>query len=73
MRETLDNLQNLTTKLELAVDRVNHGQGVIGAMLSPRNNGQQVVANIASASESMRRPRHASIRLRSSLRTWWRG
>ncbi len=54
MRETLDNLQKLTTKLEVAVDRVDRGQGVIGAMLSPRNNGQQVVANITSASESMR-------------------
>jgi phospholipid/cholesterol/gamma-HCH transport system substrate-binding protein len=54
MRETLDNLQKLTTKLEVAVDRVDRGQGVIGAMLSPQNNGQQVVANIRSTAESMR-------------------
>jgi phospholipid/cholesterol/gamma-HCH transport system substrate-binding protein len=54
MRETLDGLQKLTGKLEVAVDRVNRGEGVIGAMLSPKNNGQRVVANISSASESMR-------------------
>jgi phospholipid/cholesterol/gamma-HCH transport system substrate-binding protein len=54
MRETLDGLQKLTAKLDLAVDRVDRGQGVIGAMLSPQNNGQRVVANISSAAESMR-------------------
>jgi phospholipid/cholesterol/gamma-HCH transport system substrate-binding protein len=54
MRETLDGLQRLTAKLEVAVDRVDRGQGVIGAMLSPRNNGQRVVANISSAAESIR-------------------
>lgn len=54
MRETLDGFQKLTVKLEVAVDRVNRGEGVIGAMLSPKNNGQRVVANISSASESMR-------------------
>ncbi|MGA8059877.1 MAG: MlaD family protein [Candidatus Binataceae bacterium] len=54
MRETLDDLQKLTAKLEVAVDRVDRGQGVIGAMLSPQNNGKRMVANITSASESMR-------------------
>jgi phospholipid/cholesterol/gamma-HCH transport system substrate-binding protein len=54
IRETLDNLQALTAKLDLAVDRVDRGQGVIGAMLSPQNNGKRVVANISSAAESMR-------------------
>ena len=54
MRETLDNLQKLTAKLEVAVDRVDRGQGVIGAMLSPQNNGKRMVANITSAAESMR-------------------
>ena len=54
MRETLDDLQKLTAKLEVAVDRVDRGQGVIGAMLSPQNNGKRMVANITSAAESMR-------------------
>ena len=54
MRETLDDLQKLTAKLEVAVDRVDRGQGVIGAMLSPQNNGKRMVANISSAAESMR-------------------
>ena len=44
----------MTAKLELAVDRVDRGQGVIGAMLSPENNGKRVVANITSAADSMR-------------------
>lgn len=54
MRETLDDLQKLTAKLEVAVDRVDRGQGVIGAMLSPQNNGKRMVANITSAAESIR-------------------
>lgn len=54
IRETLDNLQKLTAKLDLAVDRVDRGQGVIGAMLSPQTNGKRVVANITSAADSMR-------------------
>ncbi len=54
IRETLDNLQTLTDKLDLAVDRVDRGQGVIGAMLSPETNGKRVVANIANAADSMR-------------------
>ncbi len=54
MRATLDNLQKLTARLEVAVDRVDRGEGVIGAMLSPENNGKRMVANISSAAESMR-------------------
>ncbi|HLJ44088.1 MAG TPA: MlaD family protein [Candidatus Binataceae bacterium] len=54
IRETLDGLQTLTAKLDLAVDRVDRGQGVIGAMLSPENDGRRVVANITSAAASMR-------------------
>ncbi|MGA8569863.1 MAG: hypothetical protein WB580_18895, partial [Candidatus Binataceae bacterium] len=54
MRETLDDLQKLTAKLEVAIDRVDRGQGVIGAMLSPQNNGKRMVANITSAAESIR-------------------
>jgi phospholipid/cholesterol/gamma-HCH transport system substrate-binding protein len=54
VRQTLDNVQKLTAELETAVDRVDRGQGVIGAMLSPRNDGRRVVANITSAADSMR-------------------
>ncbi|MGZ3621178.1 MAG: MlaD family protein [Candidatus Binataceae bacterium] len=54
IRQTLDGLQTLTAKLDLAVDRVDRGQGVIGAMLSPENDGKRVVANITSAAASMR-------------------
>jgi phospholipid/cholesterol/gamma-HCH transport system substrate-binding protein len=54
IRRVVDNVQRLTAELETATDRVDRGQGVIGAMLSPRNDGQRVVANIAGAAASMR-------------------
>ncbi len=54
IRDTLDNVQKLTAELDLAVDRVDRGQGVIGAMLSPRNDGRRVVASITSAADSIR-------------------
>jgi phospholipid/cholesterol/gamma-HCH transport system substrate-binding protein len=50
----LNSIQTLTNRLDLTVDRVNHGQGVIGEMLSPETNGRRVVANIADAAESLR-------------------
>jgi phospholipid/cholesterol/gamma-HCH transport system substrate-binding protein len=50
----LNSIQTLTNGLDLTVDRVNHGQGVIGEMLSPETNGRRVVANIADAAESLR-------------------
>jgi phospholipid/cholesterol/gamma-HCH transport system substrate-binding protein len=54
IRDTLDELQKLTAKLDLTVDRIDHGQGVLGAMLSPETNGRRVVANITGAADSMR-------------------
>jgi phospholipid/cholesterol/gamma-HCH transport system substrate-binding protein len=54
IRQTLDNVQKLTTDLDLAVDRVERGQGVIGAVLSPQTDGRRVVANITSAADSLR-------------------
>ncbi|HVA40490.1 MAG TPA: MlaD family protein [Candidatus Binataceae bacterium] len=54
IRQTLDNVQKLTAELETAVDRVDRGQGVIGAMLSPQTDGRRVVANITSAADSLR-------------------
>jgi phospholipid/cholesterol/gamma-HCH transport system substrate-binding protein len=54
IRETLDNVQKLTAELDLAVNRVEHGQGVLGAMLSPQTNGKRVVASITNAADSLR-------------------
>jgi phospholipid/cholesterol/gamma-HCH transport system substrate-binding protein len=50
----LNSIQTLTNRLDLTVDRVNHGQGVIGEMLSPETNGRRVVTNIADAADSLR-------------------
>ncbi len=52
--QTLDNVQKLTAELDLAVDRIERGQGVLGAMLSPQTNGRRVVTNIISAVDSLR-------------------
>ena len=54
IRQTMDNVQQLTQRLDLTVDRIERGQGIVGALLSPKTDGQRVVANIASSSESLR-------------------
>jgi phospholipid/cholesterol/gamma-HCH transport system substrate-binding protein len=54
IRETVDNLQKLTAKLDLTVDRIDNGEGLLGAALSPRNNGKRVVADITNAAAAMR-------------------
>lgn len=54
IRDTVDNFQKLTAKLELMVDRIDNGEGMLGAVLSPRNNGKRVAADIADAAASMR-------------------
>jgi len=54
IRDSVDSLQKLIARLDLAVDRINNGEGVLGAMLSPRNNGRRVVADVTDAAASMR-------------------
>ena len=54
IRDTVDTLQQLSAKLDLAVDRINNGEGVLGAILSPRNNGRRMVADVTDAAASMR-------------------
>jgi phospholipid/cholesterol/gamma-HCH transport system substrate-binding protein len=54
IRQTLDDVQKLTGKLNLAVDRIESGQGVLGALLSPQFNGRRMVTNITSAVDSLR-------------------
>jgi phospholipid/cholesterol/gamma-HCH transport system substrate-binding protein len=54
IRQTLDNVQKLTADMDLAIDRIDRGEGILGAMLSPRTNGQRVAANIASSADSIR-------------------
>jgi phospholipid/cholesterol/gamma-HCH transport system substrate-binding protein len=54
VRQTLDNVQKLTADIDLAIDRIDRGEGILGAMLSPRTNGQRVAGDIASSADSMR-------------------
>ena len=54
IRQTLDNVQELTAQLDLMIDRIDRGEGILGAVMSPRTNGQRVVANIANSADSRR-------------------
>jgi phospholipid/cholesterol/gamma-HCH transport system substrate-binding protein len=42
------------------IDRINRGQGILGALMNPQTNGQRLAANITGAAESIRK---ASTRL----------
>jgi phospholipid/cholesterol/gamma-HCH transport system substrate-binding protein len=54
IRQTLDNVQVLTAQLDLMIDRIDRGEGILGAVMSPRTNGERVVANIAGSADSIR-------------------
>jgi len=60
IRRTLDHVDKLSVALEQTLDRVNTGQGVIGAMLSNETNGKQFLDNLA---DTVARIRQTSARL----------
>jgi phospholipid/cholesterol/gamma-HCH transport system substrate-binding protein len=53
VRVALDDLNKLTNDLDRTVDSINRGHGVAGALLSSRNNGQQMIANIGATFDTM--------------------
>ncbi len=57
---TLDHVDKLSVALGLTMDRVNKGQGLIGAMLSDETNGKQFLDNV---SDTTARIRQTSARL----------
>lgn len=54
LQATMDNTARITAQLDLTLKRINRGQGLLGAVLSPRTNGRQIVNNFASAAGSLR-------------------
>ena len=54
IQRTLDHVDKLSVALGSAMDRVNQGQGLVGAMLSDQTNGKQFLDNIEQTTVKLR-------------------
>jgi phospholipid/cholesterol/gamma-HCH transport system substrate-binding protein len=54
IQRTLDHVDKLSVALGSAIDRVNQGQGLVGAMLSDQTNGKQFLDNIEQTTVKLR-------------------
>ncbi len=54
IQRTLDHVDKLSVALELTMDRVNKGQGLVGAMLSDETNGKQFLDNVSDTTAKIR-------------------
>lgn len=54
IQQTLDHVDKLSVALNQAMDRVNHGQGLIGAMLSDETDGKQFLNNLSDTAAKIR-------------------
>jgi phospholipid/cholesterol/gamma-HCH transport system substrate-binding protein len=54
LQQTMDNAARVSAQLDLTLERINRGQGLFGAMLSPKTNGNKIVNNFAVASRTLR-------------------
>lgn len=54
LQQTMDNAARLSAQLDVTIERINRGQGVLGAMLSPQTDGRRIINNFASAAGSLR-------------------
>ncbi len=54
LQQTMDNAARLSAQLDLTIERINRGQGVLGAMLSPRTDGSRIINSFAAAANSLR-------------------
>jgi phospholipid/cholesterol/gamma-HCH transport system substrate-binding protein len=54
IQRTLDHVDKLSVALEQTMDRVNSGQGLVGAMLSDATNGKRFLDNIADMTTRIR-------------------
>ncbi|HSY78996.1 MAG TPA: MlaD family protein [Verrucomicrobiae bacterium] len=54
IQRTLDHVDKLSVALGTAMDRVNSGQGLVGAMLSDQTNGKQFLDNIEQTTVKLR-------------------
>jgi phospholipid/cholesterol/gamma-HCH transport system substrate-binding protein len=53
LRTTFDNLNKLTVEMNATLDKVNHGRGLAGAMLSDQTDGKKLLDQVARAAISM--------------------
>ncbi len=53
LRTTLDNMNKLAVEMNAMLDKVNHGRGLAGAMLSDKNDGKQLLDKVESAATAM--------------------
>jgi phospholipid/cholesterol/gamma-HCH transport system substrate-binding protein len=54
IQRTLDHVDELSVALGLTMDRVNKGQGLVGAMLSDETNGKQFLDNVSDTTAKIR-------------------
>jgi phospholipid/cholesterol/gamma-HCH transport system substrate-binding protein len=54
IQQTLDHVDKLSVALNQAMDRVNKGQGLIGAMLSDQTDGKQFLNNLSDTAARIR-------------------
>jgi len=54
IQQTLDHVDKLSVALSNAMDRVNKGQGLIGAMLSDETDGKQFLDNLSGTAAKIR-------------------
>ena len=54
IRRTLEDVDKLSLALGQTMDRVNQGQGLVGAMLSRETNGKQFLDNLAATAAKIR-------------------
>lgn len=54
IQRTLDHVDKLSVALELTMDRVNKGQGLIGAMLNNEINGKQFLDDVSDTTAKIR-------------------
>ena len=54
IQRTLDHVDKLSVAISQAMDRVNQGQGLVGAMLSNETNGKQFLDNIEATTTKLR-------------------
>lgn len=54
LRTTFDNMNKLAVEMSTMLEKVNHGRGLAGAMLSDQTNGKKLLDELESAANSMK-------------------
>lgn len=54
LRTTFDHMNKLAVEIDALLNKVNHGQGLAGAMVSDRNDGKALLDKVESAATAMK-------------------